>query len=34
MITVKTQETERGIVVELTLGCVTVMMMLSLASDR
>jgi len=34
MITVKTQRTEQGVVVELPVGFVTVMMMRSLAPPR
>jgi len=34
MITVSAQRTEQGVAVELGLGCVTVMMMWMLASDR
>jgi len=34
MITAKAKRTEQGVVVELSSACVTVMMMLSLASTR
>jgi len=34
MIAVKTQRTEQGVAVEFSMGCVTVMMMVPLASVR